>query len=81
MNTHEFAGTNARLWLDPSPEQIIDQGHAAVQLMADYYSQPPTVPILPHVTSNEIRSKLGDALPYVDPLPSSHLANRGNLLR
>mgnify|MGYP002713036037 CR=1 FL=1 len=49
--------------LDPSPEQIQENGQAAIQLIAEYFDKLPTVPILPDTSSDAIREKLDSQLP------------------
>ncbi len=63
MEPAEISQTAPQPALDPPPEQIIEMGRAAVQLMVDYWSGLASMPIFPNTTSRAIREKLDLSLP------------------
>src|SRR5690349_6138188 len=49
--------------LNPSPEQIVEMGRAAIQLMADYFGVLPGLPIFPGPVDSSLRSRLPPQAP------------------
>ena len=63
MSVSELKQKTAPNSLDPSREEILQMGRAAVQVMADYYASLPNLPIFPDMSSRAIRDKLDSQLP------------------
>ncbi len=49
--------------LDPSPDQIVKMGNAALQVIADYFGALPGLPIFPHVSGGSIRAQMSAEAP------------------
>ena len=63
MNVPERNETRIPPSLDPPPQQIQEMGMAAIQLMAKYFAELPSKPILTHTSSDAIREQLDQQLP------------------
>jgi glutamate/tyrosine decarboxylase-like PLP-dependent enzyme len=63
MNPSEMSRGAAPPSLDPSPEQVTAMGHAAIQVIAEYFGTLPSGPIFSNTSSQAIREQLNQELP------------------